>query len=103
MFDDFLSNRDAQVRSASNTEYLKKLAARVDRINALEPTIEELADDELLQKTIEFRQRIQKGEDVNGPLLEEAFAVVREAAWYVHGSMQPWYWMTNTQVVQLCQ
>ena len=36
---------------------------------------------ELAAKTDEFRQRLKNGEDVNGPLLEEAFAVVREAAW----------------------
>ena len=47
--------------------------------------IEDLGDDELEQKTIEFKHRVQqKGESINGPLLEEAFAVVREAAWYVN-------------------
>jgi preprotein translocase subunit SecA len=51
------------------------------KINALESTIEELGDDELRRKTEEFRVRLVKGEDINGPLLEEAFAVVREAAW----------------------
>jgi preprotein translocase subunit SecA len=43
-----------------------------------------LGDDELEQKTSEFRERLAKGEDLNGSLLEETFAVVREAAWYVH-------------------
>jgi len=56
---------------------------RVERINALEATIEELGDDELQAKTQEFRERLAKGEDINGPILEEAFAVVREAAWRV--------------------
>jgi preprotein translocase subunit SecA len=30
---------------------------------------------------MEFRERLKKGEDINGKILEEAFAVVREAAW----------------------
>lgn len=83
MFEDFLAGRDADKRSQENSKYLAKLAARVDKINALEPTIEDLGDDELTAKTKEFQQRLAAGEDLNGPLLEEAFAVVREAAWYV--------------------
>ena len=81
MFEDFLSGRDAERRSADNTKYLQSLANRVDQINALEPKIEDLGDDELTAKTTDFQQRLAKGEDLNGPLLEEAFAVVREAAW----------------------
>lgn len=81
MFEDFLSGRDKDKRTKENTKYLASLAARVDKINALEPTIEELDDDELESKTAEFKQRLAAGEDLNGPLLEEAFAVVREAAW----------------------
>ena len=85
MFEDFLSGRDAETRTKANEAYLKTLAQRVDKINALEATIEELGDDELVAKTAEFKQRLaEKGEDLNGPLLEEAFAVVREAAWYVY-------------------
>ncbi|KAL3908321.1 MAG: hypothetical protein SGILL_008526, partial [Bacillariaceae sp.] len=57
--------------------------SRVDTINKLEATIEELDDDELQAKTEEFRQRLRKGEDIDGKILEEAFAVVREAAWRV--------------------
>jgi preprotein translocase subunit SecA len=57
------------------------LQKRVDRINGLESTVEDLGDDELQAKTQEFRKRLAGGEDLNGPLLEEAFAVVREAAW----------------------
>ena len=91
MFEDFLSGRDAEQRTKANEAYLKTLAQRVDKINALEATIEELGDDELVAKTAEFKQRLaEKGEDLNGPLLEEAFAVVREAAWYV-------YTFANTQ------
>ena len=38
-------------------------------------------DDELAAKTTEFRERLAKGEELNGGILTEAFAVVREAAW----------------------
>ena len=42
----------------------------------IQESIEKLTDDELRAKTDEFRKRIKSGkEDVNGPLLEEAFAV----------------------------
>jgi hypothetical protein len=84
--EDFLSGADASQREVDNNKYIAELQQRVTRINALEATIEELGDDELEQKTVEFKNRIQqKGESINGPLLEEAFAVVREAAWYVYG------------------
>ena len=42
-----------------------------------------LSDDELAHKTVEFRERLDRGEDLND-LLVEAFAVVREAAWRTH-------------------
>ena len=84
MFDDFLANTNQEARNKANDAYLKGLASRVDRINAFEPTIEDLGDDELTAKTQAFRKRLADGEDLNGPLLEEAFAVVREAAWYVY-------------------
>jgi len=45
--------------------------------------MEELSDEELIGKTEEFRVRLGKGEDINGKILEEAFAVVREASWRV--------------------
>jgi len=47
----------------------------------MEADIEDLGDDELAAKTKEFRERLAKGEDINGKILEESFAVVREAAW----------------------
>lgn len=85
MFEDFLSGQDKSARSQENVAYLKQLQVRVERINALEPSIEDLGDDELVAKTQEFRERLaQGGEDMNGKLLEEAFAVVREASWCVY-------------------
>jgi SecA DEAD-like domain len=83
--EDFLSGADASQREVENNKYIAELQQRISRINSLEATIEELGDDELEQKTMEFKNRVQqKGESINGPLLEEAFAVVREAAWYVY-------------------
>ena len=79
--EEFVTGRDDKQRKAENEKYLAELQKRVDRINGLEADIEELGDDELQAKTKEFQERLKSGEDINGPLLEEAFAVVREAAW----------------------
>ncbi len=66
------------------TNYLKKRELqkywkKVERINALEPEIEKLSDDELKAKTAEFKNRLERGESLDS-LLFEAFAVVREVA-----------------------
>ncbi len=79
--EDFMSGTDKKTRETANAKYLATLQERVDKINALEAQIEELGDDELTAKTEEFKKRVASGEDINGPILEEAFAVVREAAW----------------------
>jgi SecA DEAD-like domain len=82
VMEDFLTGQDQNVREEENKKYLLSLQVQIDRINELESTIEELTDDELKAKTMEFQQRIQRNnENPNGILLEEAFAVVREAAW----------------------
>jgi len=83
IMEDFISNTDSSQREADNKKYLDTLQKRVQAINALEDDIEELGDEELQAKTMEFRERLKAGEDINGPLLEEMFAVVREAAWCV--------------------
>ncbi|KAJ9529992.1 hypothetical protein QJQ45_023224, partial [Haematococcus lacustris] len=62
----------------------KKYQPRVDAINALEPTIQQLSDDQLRSKTVELRARAQAGESLDA-LLVEAFAVVREASKRVLG------------------
>ena len=82
-----MDNVDAAKLEEENKWYLSQLQQRVDNINALEAEIEDLGDDELVAKTEEFRQRLNAGEDISGKLLEEAFAVVREAAWYVFSGM----------------
>ncbi|MCY0879220.1 MAG: preprotein translocase subunit SecA [Firmicutes bacterium] len=56
----------------------------VNRINALEPAMEALSDEQLRDKTQEFRQRLADGETLQD-LLPEAFAAVREASKRVLG------------------
>ncbi len=64
---------------SANERFLKGLHPTVEAINALEPELEALSDDELRARTSDFRQRAAKGEDLDG-MLVEAFATVREAA-----------------------
>lgn len=58
---------------------IKKLQPLVDQINALEPSIKRLSDEQLRAKTDEFKARLADGQTLDD-LLVEAFAVVREAA-----------------------
>ena len=58
---------------------LKKIYPIVDKIEALDSTMQALSDEELKAKTPEFKERLEKGETLDD-LLPEAFAVVREAA-----------------------
>ena len=51
----------------------------MDRINALEPALEKLADEELKARTPWLKERLASGEDLDD-LLHDAFATVREAA-----------------------
>jgi preprotein translocase subunit SecA len=60
------------------------MQARVLKINALEPQIQALSDADLRAKTVDFRERLAKGASLDD-ILEEAFAVVREAARRVLG------------------
>jgi preprotein translocase subunit SecA len=57
---------------------LKRLAEQADYILSLEPEFEQLSDDELAAKTVEFKQRHENGETLE-ELLFEAYAAVREA------------------------
>jgi preprotein translocase subunit SecA len=69
---------------SSNERKVKTLAARVAKINAYEPEYAALSDEALKAKTAEFKARLEKGETLDG-LLNEAFAVVREASKRVLG------------------
>jgi preprotein translocase subunit SecA len=64
---------------AGEGKKVRALAALVPEINALEPEMESLSDDALAGKTIEFREQLANGADLDD-ILVEAFAVVREAA-----------------------
>ncbi len=67
-----------KVFGSRNERLVKKYAGTVRTINALEPQMQALSDQELVAKTEEFKQRISAGETLD-QLLPEAFAVVREA------------------------
>ena len=58
---------------------IKKMTRLVERINALEPEFQALSDEQLQNKTAEFKERIKNGETLDD-LLVEAFATVREAS-----------------------
>jgi len=69
---------------SKNDRELKRMRKLVNKVNALEPEVEKLSDEELKAKTTEFRERYSKGETLD-KLLVEAFAVVREASKRVMG------------------
>ena len=60
---------------------VKKLQLIADKIEALDDSMQSLSDEQLQAKTIEFKDRISKGESLDS-LLPEAFAVCREASLY---------------------
>jgi preprotein translocase subunit SecA len=72
----------AKVVGTQNERELKRLRPLVAQVNALEPSIQALSDEQLRGKTAEFRQRLANG-DALDDLMPEAFAVVREAGWRV--------------------
>jgi len=72
------------VFGSANDRSLKSYQRRVPQINAHEPAMQALDDAALAAKTVEFRERLTKGETLDD-LLPEAFAVVREAARRVIG------------------
>src|SRR5688572_24359617 len=63
---------------SSNARYIRKLHARVEAINSLEPQYQALSNDELKEQTARFRQRLAAGETLED-ILSDAFAAVREA------------------------
>lgn len=68
-----------KVFGSKNEREINKLRPIVDEINALEPQIQALSDDQLKAKTHGFRERIDQGATLD-ELLPEAFAVVREVS-----------------------
>ena len=68
-----------QVFGDRNSRLLKNIGKSVEKINEMESAMSALDDQALTAKTIEFRSRIRDGANKDD-LLEEAFAVVREAS-----------------------
>jgi preprotein translocase subunit SecA len=66
-----------------NERVIKSIHPQIEAINALEPNISALSDQQLQAKTGEFKDRLANGETLDD-LLPEAFAVVREAAKRLH-------------------
>ncbi|MBS1207850.1 MAG: preprotein translocase subunit SecA [Proteobacteria bacterium] len=73
-----------KVFGSRNDRLVRQYMQKVRAINALEPQIQALSDEQLRSKTDEFKARLEKGETLD-QLLTEAFAVVREAGVRVHG------------------
>ncbi len=63
---------------------LKRIEPLVDRIEALDKDMQSLSDEELQYKTVEFKERLNKGETLDD-ILPEAYGVVREASHRVLG------------------
>jgi len=62
-----------------NEKEIQRMMEHVEKINLLEKDMQAMSDASLAGKTVEFRQRLQDGEELDS-LLHEAFAVVREAS-----------------------
>lgn len=68
----------------ANDRNVKKLFSEIIKINSLEPAIQKLSDEELKNKTLEFKEKLKNGATLDD-IVYEAFAVVREAARRVCG------------------
>ena len=73
------SNFLTQIFGSRNDRQLKQYRKTITKINALEPSLELLSDEQLKSKTQEFKDRVAQGESLDA-LLPEAFAVVREGS-----------------------
>ena len=73
-----------KIFGSKNERVLKLIQPIVEKTNSLEPYIQKLDDAELAAKTVEFKERVAKGESLDD-LMPEAFAVTREAARRVIG------------------
>ncbi len=74
-----VSNLLTKVFGSKNERELKKIQPVVEKINALEPRIQAMSDEELKAQTQRFKDRLNSGESLDD-LLPEAFATVREAS-----------------------
>ncbi|MDV6331786.1 preprotein translocase subunit SecA [Asticcacaulis sp. 201] len=69
---------------SSNDRKVKSMMTRAARITTLEPKYKAMSDEELRHQTVLFRERLAKGATLDS-LMDEAFGVVREAAWRAIG------------------
>lgn len=67
-----------------NQREVDRLSKVVEKINSFEPKIKKLKDSEFAKKTLEFKERLAKGEELE-EILPEAFALAREASWRAIG------------------
>ena len=74
-----------KIFGSKNDRFLKKLRPLVAKINALEPEMQALADEELPQRLAVYRDQVQSGEKDVDAVLPEVFALVREASVRVLG------------------
>ncbi len=72
----FLSKK---IFGSSNERVIKKILPLVDKVNELEKTYEKLTDEQILNKTKEFRQQVKNGKSLDD-IIPDAFSNVREAA-----------------------
>ncbi|WEM42655.1 preprotein translocase subunit SecA [Photobacterium sp. DA100] len=97
-----LSKLLTKVIGSRNDRTLRRMRKIVDQINKLEPQFESLQDEELKAKTVEFRERLEQGENLD-QLLPEAFATVREASKRVFGMRHFDVQLMGGMVLNACQ
>ena len=68
-----------KVFGSHSDKELKRISKTVDKIEALDESMQKLSDEELRHKTVEFKERLANGETLDD-LLPEAYATVREAS-----------------------
>ncbi len=73
-----------KVVGSKNDREVKRMQRQVNQVSVLEPQVEALDDAALKQRTVELRERLERGESLDA-LLPEAFATVREAGKRVMG------------------
>ena len=69
----------AKILGTANQRALRQLRPVVDEVNAFEPHISSLTDEQLALKTNEFREQLERGKSLDD-ILPEAYAVVRETS-----------------------
>src|SRR5690349_20267834 len=79
-----IKNLAKAVFGSSNDRYVKSLDKTVRQINALEPQLQALSDEDLAAQTVKFREQLAAGSTLDD-ILPEAFATVREASVRVLG------------------